>query len=106
MTKYINETLATPLSEKTDVLVAGGGIAGIAAALSAARKGAKVTLIENQFALGGLATLGLIAIYLPLCDGEGHQVTFGICEELIRLSVKYGSDNGPVTPWIQCGTDE
>ena len=106
MTKYINETLATPLSEKTDVLVAGGGIAGIAAALSAARKGAKVTLIENQFALGGLATLGLIAIYLPLCDGEGHQVTFGICEELIRLSVKYGSDNGPVTPWIQGGTDE
>ncbi|MEE1126936.1 MAG: FAD-dependent oxidoreductase, partial [Acutalibacteraceae bacterium] len=59
----------TPISDKCDLLVAGGGIAGISAALAAAREGAKVTLIEREYMLGGLATLGLIAIYLPLCDG-------------------------------------
>jgi flavin-dependent dehydrogenase len=50
------------MSEKQyEVVVCGGGIAGIAAALAAARNGAKTCLIEREFALGGLATLGLIA---------------------------------------------
>ena len=57
-----------------DVLVCGGGVAGIAAALAAARQGAKVLLLEREYMLGGLATLGLVTIYLPLCDGMGHQV--------------------------------
>ena len=65
-----------------DVLVAGGGVAGIAAALAAARNGARVTLVEKQCLLGGLGTLGLVTIYLPLCDGMGRQVSFGIAEEL------------------------
>ena len=60
-----------------DVIVAGGGIAGIAAALAAARAGKRVLLLERMFALGGLATLGLVTIYLPLCDGKGHQLSFG-----------------------------
>lgn len=76
-----------PEKERYDVIVAGGGIAGISAALAAARNGARTLLIEREWALGGLATLGMIAIYLPLCDGFGHQVSFGIAEELIRLSV-------------------
>lgn len=75
-----------------DTVVCGGGIAGIAAALASARHGAKTLLIEREFLLGGLATVGLIAIYLPLCDGCGHQVSFGIAEELLRLSVKHGTD--------------
>ena len=70
-----------------DVIVAGGGIAGISAALAGARNGAKTLLIEREWMLGGLATLGLIAIYLPLCDGYGHQVSFGIAEELLRLAI-------------------
>ncbi len=73
-----------------DVAVAGGGVAGIAAALASARQGKKTVLIEKQFALGGLGTLGLITIYLPLCDGCGNQVSFGIAEELLKLSVKHG----------------
>lgn len=40
-----------------DVAVAGGGIAGIATALAAAREGAKVVLLEKEYAWGGLATL-------------------------------------------------
>ena len=45
-----------------DVIVAGGGIAGVAAALASARAGAKTLLLEKESALGGLATLGLIVI--------------------------------------------
>lgn len=74
-----------------DVLVAGGGIAGVAAALAAARSRAKTILLEKECALGGLATLGLIVLYLPLCDGYGHQVIGGISEELLRKSLKYGN---------------
>lgn len=73
-----------------DVIVAGGGVAGISAALAAARQGKKLLLIEKMFILGGLATAGLVTIYLPICDGKGRQVSFGIAEELLRLSVKHG----------------
>ena len=83
----IRETMETPVSHTCDVLVAGGGVAGIAAALAAARSGKKVTLIERGFMLGGLATAGLVTIYLPLCDGYGRQVSFGLAEELLRLSI-------------------
>ncbi|NLT74696.1 MAG: FAD-dependent oxidoreductase [Chloroflexi bacterium] len=70
-----------------DVVVAGGGIAGIAAAIAAARGGASVCLLEKESALGGLATLGVVTVWLPLCDGRGHQVIGGLGEELLRLSV-------------------
>ena len=82
MQRTIKEELITPITSSCEVCVVGGGVAGIAAALAAAREGAKVTLIENSFVLGGLATSGLITIYLPLCDGMGEQVPFGIAEEL------------------------
>lgn len=80
--------------------VAGGGIAGIAAALASSRNGAKVILIEKQCALGGLAILGLITIYLPLCDGMGKQVIYGIGEELLRLSIKYGYEDNYPNAWL------
>ena len=96
---YITEKVrGIPVKESCDVMVAGGGIAGISAALAAAREGAKVTLIEREYTLGGLATLGLIAIYLPLCDGKGRQVSFGIAEELLRLSIRYGTERREDTP--------
>lgn len=79
-----------PVIGEYDVAVCGGGVAGVAAALAAARHGAKVLLIEKQFALGGLATLGLVTVYLPLCDGLGKQVSFGIAEELLRVSIGHG----------------
>ncbi len=82
----------TKIKYDYDVAVIGGGIAGISAALAASRNGAKTILLEREFALGGLATLGLIAIYLPICDGLGTQVSYGIAEELLRLSIKHGSE--------------
>ncbi|MDD6142976.1 MAG: FAD-dependent oxidoreductase [bacterium] len=78
------------VARSVDVLVAGGGIAGVAAALASARNGAQTLLLEKECALGGLATLGMIIRYLPLCDGYGHQVIGGIGEELMRESQRYG----------------
>jgi hypothetical protein len=92
-----------------DVLVAGGGIAGIAAALAVVRGGGRVLLIEREWMLGGLATLGLVTIYLPLCDGKGRQVVYGIGEELLKLSIKYGAEEGGIPfprPWLESGTIE
>jgi len=87
---------AMPVEKGTyDVIVVGGGIAGIAAAVSASREGASVLLIEKGVNLGGLATSGLISWYEPLCDGRGTQMIYGIAEELIKLSVQYGLDNLP-----------
>ena len=106
MMRHIEEKLTVPVRGKCSVLVAGGGIAGVSAALAAARQGKDVLLIENEFALGGLATVGIVTIYLPLCDGEGHQVSFGIAEELLRLSIKYGYEAEYPTPWLEGGTIE
>ncbi len=94
--KYIVEKPGRiPVLGNYDVAVAGAGTAGIAAALAAAREGAKVCLIEKRTMAGGLATSGLVAFYLPLCDGMGHQMVGGIAEDLIKLSVKYGPGEIP-----------
>lgn len=78
-----------------DVVVSGAGVAGVAAALAAARRGHKTALIEKQTLIGGLATSGLIFIYLPLCDGCGKQVTFGISEELLWRSIDFSPFDPP-----------
>ena len=88
------------VSNQVDVAVVGGGIAGIAAALAAARTGARTLLIEREYALGGLATLGLITHYLPLCDGCGRQVSFGIAEELLRLGIRHGAEAKYPAAWL------
>jgi 2-polyprenyl-6-methoxyphenol hydroxylase-like FAD-dependent oxidoreductase len=76
-----------PVCGAYDVVVAGGGIAGVAAAIAARRAGVSVCLLEKTCALGGLATLGNVSVYLPLCDGKGRQVIAGLGEELLKLSV-------------------
>ena len=83
-----------------DVIVVGAGVAGVAAALEAARAGLSTALIEKTIFTGGLATTGLVNIYLPLCDGRGTQVSFGIAEELLQLSLKYGPGDIPAA-WRQ-----
>lgn len=55
------EVLDTPIGLAYDVVVAGGGAAGFAAALNAARNGARTVLIEREFMLGGTMTAGLMA---------------------------------------------
>lgn len=82
--------------KKYDIVVAGAGIAGCAAALAAARRGHRTALIERQTLIGGLATSGMILHYLPLCDGCGHQVTFGLAEELLKRSLQFSPFDLPV----------
>jgi len=67
-----------PVMADYDVVVVGGGMAGVSA---------RVGLVERFCALGGLATLGNIAVRLPLCDGRGNQVIAGLAEELLSLSL-------------------
>ena len=89
------QEIETRRMQEYDVIVVGGGVAGVAAAVAAARNGAKTLLMEKQVVLGGLAMIGLISWYEPLCDGKGTQMVTGIAEELIKLSVKYGFDRLP-----------
>ncbi len=91
----ILDTRAVIEKSAYDVIVVGGGIAGIAAAVSASRSGAKTLLMEKSVLLGGLATAGLISWYEPLCDHRGTKMISGIAEELIRLSMAYGFDTLP-----------
>lgn len=80
-----------PISEEADVVVVGGGAAGIAAALAAARVGRSVILIEHQAFLGGNMTLPLPL--LGYLDRQGKQIIGGIAEELVaKLRVRGGAD--------------
>ena len=78
-----------------DVIVCGGGVAGVAAAVTAANNGLKTLLIEKSNILGGLGTLGLINLFVPMCNGRGKQIIFGLCEKWTRLSAEYGFDTIP-----------
>ena len=81
--------------KKYDVAVCGGGVAGCAAAIASAQRGMNTVLIENSVIPGGLATSGVVLVYLPLCDGNGHQVIFGLSEKFLQLSNKYGPADVP-----------
>lgn len=83
------------LTKHYDVAVCGGGVAGCAAALAAARRGFHTLLLEKTVFPGGLATSGVVLVYLPLCDGRGNQVSFGITEEFLRISNQYGPADIP-----------
>jgi FAD dependent oxidoreductase len=80
---------ATNLFDQTfDVLVAGGGVTGIAAATAAARQGTRTILLESRPFIGGNAATGLcIHTYLT---GRGTQVVRGIAQEIIDRLVELG----------------
>ena len=61
MVNYIEEINKIPIIDEVDVLVCGGGPAGIGAAIRAARLGVSVMIIESQGCLGGIATAGMMS---------------------------------------------
>ncbi|MEA2626065.1 MAG: hypothetical protein QOD06_2110, partial [Candidatus Binatota bacterium] len=90
----------TRVLAETQVLVVGGGSAGVAAAVTAKREGADVILAERYGQLGGLATGGLIILLLTLDDGEGRQVVAGLCQELTdRLAARGAAVAPPRSEW-------
>jgi hypothetical protein len=83
-------------AHRADVLVAGGGMAGIAAAVAAAREGADVLLVERGGALGGVATAGLNCSFM----GVDRSIINGILAEVLdRLARIGGSIEGLYTPF-------
>src|SRR5438309_1533642 len=91
---------------RPDVLVVGGGSAGVAAAVAAARRGAETWLVEASSSLGGLATVGLINLLLTLDDGEGTQVVAGLCQETVdRLDARGEARCPPRAEWAREDTD-
>lgn len=72
-----------PLLAESDIVISGGGPAGVAAALAAARRGYRVLLLEQTGTLGGLATSGLVPTFAPSTDGE-RFLYGGIYEEIDR----------------------
>jgi hypothetical protein len=89
MVRGTQETIREPareieVYEASDVVVVGGGPAGFAAAVAAARNGAKTVLLERYGHLGGMATGGLVIVIMPMSDGTGEQQIGGLCQEVIN----------------------
>jgi len=87
-----------PLLAETDVLVAGGGPAGIAAAVCAARHGARTLLVERYGFLGGMGTAGGVTNFAGLYgkrDGETVQLVHGVADELLERIERLGGLNAP-----------
>ncbi|MGI6415229.1 MAG: FAD-dependent oxidoreductase [Thermoguttaceae bacterium] len=82
--KVIQPERQLTLLHETDVLVVGGGPAGVVAALAAKRAGVRATLVERYGHLGGLWTGGLVLIVIGHIVTGKKQVCQGIGEEMMR----------------------
>ncbi len=88
MTDYTLTPRNLPLDDSWDVIVAGGGPAGCAAATAAARDGARTLLIEATGCLGGMGTAGLVTCWCPFSDGE-KMIYRGLAERIFNESKRF-----------------
>src|SRR4051794_3253277 len=87
-----------PIYGEYDVAVLGGGPAGIAAAVAAARAGRRTLLIERYGFLGGMGTAAGVTNFCGLhanVHGEMHRVVQGIASELLARIDRLGGLNAP-----------
>lgn len=82
---YLMKERRIRMDDAWEVIVVGGGPAGCAAAISAAREGAKTLLIEATGCLGGMGTSGLIPSWCPFSDRE-KVIYGGIAEKVFNAS--------------------
>lgn len=85
--QYINEKNEIPVLYDVDVLVCGGGPAGIGAAIQAARLGASVLVVESLGCLGGIATAGMMSHW-------GGRSSSKVMQEIFELTYEKAKDIG------------
>ena len=82
-----------PISQRlsADVIVIGGGPAGMCAAIAAAREGVSVILVEQGGFCGGMATRGLVGPFMTCYDAKGEKMIIrGLFEEIVNRMVERG----------------
>jgi len=79
-----------PIVAETDVLVVGGGPAGVGAAVESARQGAGTILTERYPYLGGMASGGMVLVVDDMMDGT-QQTVLGIGQEYVERLEKVGA---------------
>lgn len=108
------QAVAAKMSRSYDVVVVGGGPAGVCAAIAAARNGAKTLIVEQGNCLGGMATQGLVGPFMTCFDKSGRkQIITGLFEEIVSEMVARGGALHPrgvragtaYTAWIVRGHD-
>jgi hypothetical protein len=89
-------TRAVPVVRDTEVIVVGGGPAGIAAAIASARNGARTVLVEQYGFLGGMATAGLVGPFMTSYGIDGQEpIIEGIFRELVDRMLALGAAIDP-----------
>ena len=111
MSKNHSDGIVLPAREiavwrDVDIVVVGGGLAGVGAAIAAGRAGARVLLVEAQGFLGGTmtaVTVGSICGEYVLEDGTPRRIVGGLVEELVTRLTAQGDARGPEC-WLQTAT--
>src|ERR671936_2024222 len=98
-TQFVSEApRETPVLGEFDVVVRGGGPAGIAAAAAAAREGRSTILVERYGFLGGMGTAAGVTNFCGLhanVHGEIRQVVHGVADELLQRMRALGGLSDP-----------
>lgn len=92
----VSESLSTPIAGTFDVIVCGGGPAGVAAAISAARAGASVLLLECHGCLGGVWTSGMLSYVIDAGKPGFNQE---LIARLSQLDPRSGQKSNRTAPW-------
>ncbi len=80
------------MKEQYDVIVAGGGPSGVAAAVAASRNGCNTLIIEREAYFGGMATIAGVPAFGPFTNGE-QDLIGGIGREILEALKKDGYES-------------
>jgi hypothetical protein len=105
MDTYREKARKIPITHHAEVVVVGGGVAGVPAAVAAARSGADTLLVERYGALGGNLTIGLLEASMSFHDRKGRHIIGGIPDEIVQRLKAAGGTTGHVEDDVgYCGT--